>query len=658
MIKDIQCPNCDNVTEYARICQICGYRLPKKFSPARSAFPGNLSVANASHIDPKLERQLVRSRNRIYRPASGSIKEGETAVILVVEEEGSLPGNIRKILSIPLSGQLDKYYLVTARMPLSDVDKLDDKYLVKAASPARSFATRQAAQPVETARSICEEIGLQMPGRSRSVGKVIVGIIDFGIDFAHSHFLKDGRTRIRAIWNQAGRDNSTYVKYGALYRSGAIDRALNADDPYAELGYGPPADSMYETGAHGTYVADIAAGSGFGGQAMGIAPDAEIVFVDLARFSSGNFAGSTYGDSAHLLEAVDFILHEAEDLPCVINISLGSNDGPHDGTTLVEIGIDRLIEKKKNCAVVIAGGNARKQKLHAKGSVKKKSILDLYWYVPPYDMTSNEIELWYPAGACLSVQILDPDNAPLSEPIGPGKDSNVRLGTGGSMLVINRKCDPVHERFNIQNKKGTIHVFYERRNGYLKNGRWKIRLRNEQDSKIAFDAWIERDERGQSVFVERGKSDFVDPESFYEVSEHDTLNSIAHGEKTLVVGSYNQLSSGRPSSSFSSYRKAGSREANSSAVRPDILAPGENILAAWSGTAVLRYRQTGTSMSAAIVTGVIARMFAEDKDADYKVIKDRLMRPVTGSRSDRKKSSNDPMQAIKRVDPEEAINKK
>lgn len=632
MIKDIQCPNCDNVVQYAKVCQYCGCGLPENFTPDISAYPQNMTVGTAAHIDPRVERQLVRCRHEIYRPASGSTREGEIPVIMAVESGRSLPGSAREMLRIPpLSSDQAGYDLVTARIALNDIIKLDESCIVKYPSTARTFTSTGFDGPPYPKKGIPEEIGLNItPPMARgpaakSPKKVVVGVIDFGLDFAHRHFIRNGKTRITALWNQAGtakNANSSAVKYGTLYRAADIDRALLTDDPYQTLGYGPPADSLYDTGAHGTYVTDVAAGNGFAGQGAGFAPDAEIIFVDLARSASHNFVGSRYGDSAHLLEAVMFIIDEADraQASCVINLSIGSNDGPHDGSTLVEIGIDRLIAQKKhgNCAVVIASGNWGDQQLYASGNVKPGSILDLFWYVPPYDMTSNEIEIWYPAGANLSIQVLDPDNAPLCDPVRGGEYAEVRLGSGGCMLVFNRKCDRVTEVFNPGNKQGTIYVYYERCDGYLKKGRWKLRLGNDSKSgDIRFEAWIERDERGQSVFIPS--------DGLYQVSGDNTLNSIANGKNTIAVGAYDQNSSLMDVLASTGFALQSGK--------PDILAPGKNILAARSRTSVLRYRQTGTSMSAAVVTGVIAWIMAQIDGAGFDQVRTSLIKTAKQSKA-------------------------
>lgn len=624
-INDMQCPNCDNVTQYAGNCQCCGCSLPEHFTPAKSLHPNKRLVKSAVGLDARLWRLLARMNSGIYNPSIESVGKGEIPLIVIIPHKTKLHSSFKELLRIPPSeSDKVKYDIVTGRILLRHIKNLDKKCIINYPSITRVSAGTGFEGGRKTSRSIAQELGVAIH-RKPAAGpanpvRVTVGVIDFGIDFAHSHFLMNGRTRIKAIWDQSGikKKGNSPVKYGRLYRSAEINNALKAEDPYKALGYSPPVDSLYDTGAHGTYVADIAAGSGFGGQSAGFAPGAEIIFVDLARTPSHNFVGCRYGDSAQLLEAVDFILRESGDKPCVINISIGSNDGPHDGITAVELGIDRLIERKKKCAVVIAGGNTRDQRLHASGAVEPGRMLDLLWYVPPYDMTSNEIELWYPMSEGLSVQILDPDNAPVTDPIGPGNNVDVPLGSGGRIMVMHRASDRTHECFGGE-MKGVVYVFYERFDGYLKKGRWKLRLRNKADKAITFDAWIERDERGQSVFVDPA-------DGTYDINEDNTLNSIAHGRNTIVVGSCRHSKKSQEDSPFTSFN----RRLN----KPDILAPGENIMAARSMTSVLRFRQTGTSMSAAVITGDIARKISEGNDPDYCRVKADLEKksepPVIG----------------------------
>ena len=51
------------------------------------------------------------------------------------------------------------------------------------------------------------------------------------------------------------------------------------------------------------------------------------------------------GDTVQLFEAIHQIHRKAAGRPLVINQSLGTNFGPHDGTTMVEQAIDSLVSE-------------------------------------------------------------------------------------------------------------------------------------------------------------------------------------------------------------------------------------------------------------------------------------------------------------------------
>jgi hypothetical protein len=246
---------------------------------------------------------------------------------------------------------------VTARLKESEVESLCRQPFVvslKASSRFRPFLEK-------TLSETCADQKLLPKDEKTGGGEgVIIGIVDFGLDFAHRNFRNGNSTRVLALWDQKAlpRTNSGQNKfgYGRVFTSEELTDALKNVEldkndpeapPYKKFGYLLPKDSLFETGAHGTYVADIAAGNGSGTHQKGVAPKADIVFVDLATtpLSEPPAIGSTFGDSAQLLEAIQFIFDFADNRhrPCVVNLSIGSTDGPHDGTTLVEEAIDWLV---------------------------------------------------------------------------------------------------------------------------------------------------------------------------------------------------------------------------------------------------------------------------------------------------------------------------
>jgi subtilisin family serine protease len=108
---------------------------------------------------------------------------------------------------------------------------------------------------------------------------VIVGVVDYDIDFMHNNFRNpDGTTRLLYLWEQWGGRNSsspTGFGYGREFNAAQINAAIQSSDPYQHLAYQP------ETRAHGTHVMDIVAGNGRATGRPGVAPAADLIFVQI-----------------------------------------------------------------------------------------------------------------------------------------------------------------------------------------------------------------------------------------------------------------------------------------------------------------------------------------------------------------------------------------
>lgn len=595
----ILCPNCRVVTPRWDRCANCDaeFKLPVARSGSFDANDADLQM------DPKLRRLKARMGNQgIAKLDTASTAANEASVIALVEDLDAFKAidGVRVIVSIPPlkngNQRFDSYTIVTARMPVALIEQVRPQvFSLKESRRLKPCLESTLREVLPPKRKLNGTSSGTSPLRVKP--RVIVGFVDFGMDFCHRNFLDaEGKSRVLAIWNQSKNDEQSRgrqkftLEYGSLYLKEEIDRALEAEDPYKTLGYTLPDDSITQTGAHGTYVADIAVGNGKGTGQAGIAPDAAIVFVDVATSESALAINNSFGDSAQLLEAVKFIFdfadqYDQKPTPCVINLSLGTNGGPHDGLTPVEIAIDRLLREKPNRAVVVAAGNSFGQSLHATGQIGHGKAANLKMRLPKNDPTCNELEIWYSGEDRFAVDVIDPHGQKLMT-VEHGKQWEFSRGL---LSVINRRNDPL-------TGDNLINLFFERG---LCPGEWTIRLRGTQVKHGAFHAWIERDENGQARFVESKTGD-------YQIEDSHTLGSISCGERTIVVGSFNAHIPETPLGLTSSAgpTRDGRR-------KPDLSAPGELVLAAHSRTRVLRNRASGTSIAAAAVTGGVALLLSE-----------------------------------------------
>lgn len=425
------------------------------------------------------------------------------------------------------------------------------------------------------------------PGLPLTGAGVVVGAVDWGLDFDHPNFKRpDGSTRLLALWDQRGRseDSPRPYGYGRVHQRAVIDTALCSRRPYRALGYHPATSERDSTGAHGTHVLDIAAGSGTAGPA-GVAPAADLVFVHLADRDTGGLAN--LGDSVRLLEAVDFVARTAGARPWVINVSVGRHGGPHDGSTLAELAFDELLAAAPGRFIVQSAGNYFGSRTHACGELEPGRTTLLRFVTSPADTTPNELEVWYD-GADEVVAHIDPP--------GGGRGQAVPLGGRAALVQAGRVVGRVYHRAHDPNNgDNQIDAFLY---SWAPPGTWRVGLEAVRVRNGRFHAWLERDEACGAC-----QARFVPGDT----NSTSTTGTIANSHLPLVGGAVDAHRADRPPARFSS--SGPTRDARQ---KPDLAAPGFEVLAARSaprdsdrspGELV---RKSGTSMATPHLAGAVA----------------------------------------------------
>lgn len=426
-----------------------------------------------------------------------------------------------------------------------------------------------------------------IPGNGRGA---VIGIIDSGFDLTHPCFLDAHRasTRIIAAWDQVNLEHlpgnkPTGFDYGVEYSRDIINR-------YIEAGKILVVKSQNGAGAHGTYVAGIAAGNGTPqGIYKGVAPEADLILVTYRR-------DVPVGGSAFVLDAINYIQMHAGGRPVVINISQGDNLGAHDGTNLLERAIDNVIGQGR-ILIVSSAGNERGGNHHAQGEVEERRDFTLPFTLlqaenQPVD--NDTIEIWYRHGDRFAVALQPPGDSP-SEFVAPGAAKVVKFPAGNQAYIYSQLEHPT-------NGDNHIGIILEKSDGWTA-GTWQLLLRGEKIMRGDFDAWADRPNAATCVSFEKYQSDA------------STITLPGNARRIITVGGFVS----RPPGDTDQVIKGSIADGSSigptrdGRVKPDLAAPSSLIMSPRrrvDDCPTAYDAMEGTSMAAPHVTGIIALLWS------------------------------------------------
>jgi hypothetical protein len=283
-----------------------------------------------------------------------------------------LTGDVEAIKTLVKSlGGVYKYSagdISAVRIPIAKLNELEASNAV-----TRIEDNNLQLKPMNDVAIVTNQVNLVHQGINLPQGydgtDVVVGIIDEGIYAAHHDFRDPvtNNTRIKYVWDQSIVVGDTSVvpqpyNYGMEFIGDQIDTSVLHHD--SQFG-------------HGTHVAGIAVGNGSTvNNYKGMAPKADIIVVKMKlNVPDNEFLSS-------LVDGVKYIFDKADEMgkPCVINISLGTYFGSHDGQDIQARAIANLIDEPSTYGhlVVASAGNAGGAPIHV-----------------GYDVTSDTAFTWF-----------------------------------------------------------------------------------------------------------------------------------------------------------------------------------------------------------------------------------------------------------------------
>jgi len=382
---------------------------------------------------------------------------------------------------------------------------------------------------------------------------------------------------------------------------------------------------------HGTHVAGIAAGNGSqkgnchgAGRYVGVAPEADLVIVRRSDRDSDTLRG------------VQHIFDKAAGKPAVVNMSFGGNLGPHDGTDMLDVGLDGQLTGSTKRMIVTSAGNdgalldpARPVVggslypsgggIHASKTVPAHTPSDapvtLRVVVATQDDREDRdndfLDLWYPGTGQLDVDLLAPQN-----PVSFGRTALTNMST----KPVARHQVTIQSVRNAS-PKGTHQIritIAPRADGTIAVGEWTVKLWETAGTATTFDCWIPVTE--EDVHPRFHLDDQI---------RTRTVHSPGTANLPITVGAYNP----------SDHQVAETSARGSTAdgrTKPELCAPGVDIRSAlsreegagsWCECCYDFYADhDGTSQAAPHVTGVVALMFEMNANLSHTQVKDILQR--------------------------------
>jgi subtilisin family serine protease len=446
---------------------------------------------------------------------------------------------------------------------------------------------------------------------------VIVGIVDSGIDLNHADFrTAANQTRIKYAWDQTWTGTKPPgFTYGAEWTEAQINSGA--------------ASSLKDYDGHGAHVTGIAAGNGRATgngqlpyQYIGIAPEADLVIVKT------NFT------DAGIIDGVNYVFQKATALgkPAVVNLSVGTQKGGHDGSHSLDTAISALTGPGR--LVTAAAGNYGLLAVHDRIDLAPGGSQGFSFVVPTYTQSSTSpeyvtVEGWHEPQAAFQVKLRSPSGLE-SAWFDPGQSSGSITFADGTYSIDNDV---------VTNSRGAKQIkFSIWRNTSMSPhpaiGTWTLTAtRKATATSGTSHFWI------STWFLDTtGYPAFSSPDPAYSVSSPATADGViatgAYATKNQWVNGNGGTSSygSIPLGVVADFSSIGPRR--DGVQRPDVVAPGYGVAAALSVNAPtsnsykvldrVHYMRLGTSQANAHTTGALALKLEEDPSLDPATAREAL----------------------------------
>jgi subtilisin family serine protease len=533
-------------------------------------------------------------------------------------------------LGVKITGEFDD--VVTALVPVNKVEQVANLDIVKqvAIAPVAQKYTDQAKN-VTKAYQAWNGTNNGLPQNYRGTG-VVIGVIDTGMDFNHRFFYdSSGNTRVKAVYlpNATSANGGTAPQVGTTTLSGyhyttpAQIAALTTD---------------YNAESHGTHTTGCAGGSQVGNYA-GMAPDCDLVMCGLGDNLS----------QTSIVNSAKYIANYAKSVgkPCVISISLGSNMGPHDGSSSICRAYDQ-VANQYGAVILLSSGNEGDAYGYAKKTLSSASdafaiihesstgaanVGGSSYYGPAY------MDIWGRTSDQLKLKVLVVNRN--TGAIVYTSDEITGSATLSDFSSYFNSSSKVEISFSSSNNRKNIFI-HPTMSG-AKNSNYRLAYIVTSAAGNTIDAWCEG---GSASRI--GISGNISGYTLSLGQQDGTMSDDICGSKTISVGAmasrtnYNGYYNVNDVAYFSSYGTDVNGDNH-----PYITAPGNVVISSLNGydsynsqygtSYSVSYNgrthkwgeMSGTSMSTPIAAGVVALYLQANPELDVDGVKDAIANTAT-----------------------------
>ncbi|GAA0711833.1 bile acid germinant receptor pseudoprotease CspC [Paraclostridium ghonii] len=398
---------------------------------------------------------------------------------------------------------------------------------------------------------------------------ILVAVIDSGVDYLHKDLMdENNNSKILYLWDQENNSRTPPegMIFGSEYTREDINIAIqNQDNSLSNDGTGT-----------GTFICGIIAGQGnINREYRGIAKDADLIVVKLRERRGVYYDDKISYEVTDFLAALTYVLQIAakENKPLIINLTLGNMSSINIDASIIET---YQILAKSGIILVSGAGNEGNTDIHFYGDIKDvenyKDVL-----IQNGDNKNLEVTVRGRGPDKYFLQIISP-SGDISQTIRYAPDDRIYSGR----FYIEKTSYTVLNQFpSLKSGDQTIRINLID----IKPGIWTLRISPEFIIHGEFNVYLPN------------KSIISPSTRFVDSTSMGTITFMGLATPSITIGTFNDKTNSL---------WVGSSKGNLSGnkVKPDIIAPGVDIISTYKNNEYTT--ATGSGVSSSIVCGSLA----------------------------------------------------